>query len=202
MSVTFSMIDASGRIVGGREPSAEEPCMCAQDAPSWLAGVDGQGLDRPDLAAHAWADCARCQGTGVETVPGMDRLYLNLNNGNARALLALLGWAAAPSQIPLGEIRVGEPTGEFDLMGERALPDARRAVMVARATFDRRAGALVRESETLYGAPRVREDGAVDMRPRVMVGGLDAEGLRDRLESFAALVEEGATLGAVQVTWG
>jgi len=128
-------------------------------------------------------------------------LFLNLNNVNARALLALLGWAAAPSRIPLGEIRVGEPTGEFDLWGERTLPDARRAVMVARATFDRRVSALVREDDC--GAPRVREDGAVEMRPvRVQSFGLDAEGLRDRLESFAALVEEGGTLGAVKVTWG
>jgi hypothetical protein len=110
--------------------------------------------------------------------------HLNLCNSNALALLGLLGL-------------------DVDYCGSCSVADARRAVMRARATFDRKAGAFERPAVVTYGAPRVDADGAVELRPfRSASMGLDADGLRRRLEHFAKTVEVLAELGATHVCWG
>lgn len=65
----------------------------------------------------------------------------------------------------------------------RSLPivDARRAVMRARATFDRRAGAFAREE-------RVESSLSVDR-------------LADYIDRFVCIVEAYAALGATHVQW-
>jgi hypothetical protein len=106
------------------------------------------------------------------------------NAGNARALLGLLGLA------------------NEELCGEATLPELRRALLAARARFDRRAPEFVREERVEYGAPR-EVDGVVELRPlRLLEGGLDLAGIRTRLEELAEFVEAAAALGADAVSWG
>lgn len=106
-----------------------------------------------------------------------DADQLNWANGNAAVVFALLGLDAG------GEF--GGPIGTAPIWR------ARRAVMYARATFARRVPALEREPVVLEG------QGA-----RVYSCGLDAEGLRMRLEAFSAFVEAVAARGAVAIAWG
>lgn len=118
-------------------------------------------------------------------VPGWTFGGPNWNVGNARALLGLLGLDSE------------------DLCGEATLPELRRALLGARARFDRRAPAFVREERVEYGAPREDEDGVVEMRPlRLFEGGLDLAGIRRRLEELAEFVEAAAALGADLIAWG
>ncbi len=108
----------------------------------------------------------------------------NFSNTNARAVLDLLG-------LPFE-----------DGTGAAAISDVRRAIMRARATFEKRAPALVREDEVQYGRP-VDRGGVVELRPlRMLSFGLDAEGLRSRLELVAAYVERVAARGATHLSWG
>lgn len=98
--------------------------------------------------------------------------HLNLANGNAVSLLGLLG---------LGH----------ELQGEVSLPEARRAVIRARATFDRRAGGFTREP-------------ADSKRPghaRVIVAGIDTGYLDRRLADFERFILFVAEMGAVAVYW-
>ncbi len=113
-----------------------------------------------------------------------DPRHVNWSNGNARAMFALLC---------LGD----------ELYGEAALPDVRRAILRARATFDRRAPALVRPEEVGYGAPRENEDGAIELRPvRMWSAGLDVVGIRSRLDAFERCVDTLAGRGATHINWG
>jgi hypothetical protein len=117
-------------------------------------------------------------------VPGWPFGGPNWNVGNARALLGLLGLDSE------------------DLVGEAGLPELRRALLAARARFDRRAPAFVRPERVEFGAPRDL-DGVVELRPlRLLEGGLDLDGIRRRLRELADFVEAAADLGADAISWG
>lgn len=111
---------------------------------------------------------------------------LNLNNANGRAFIAFLGFD--PGEGPDGSVTVAE---------------MRRAIMVARATFERRVSDYTRETAVTYGAPRVNDDGTVELRPaRFIDCGIDQDYLARRLEQLATLVENLAANGATHITWG
>jgi len=115
-------------------------------------------------------------------------LWLNLANDNALAFLGLLG------------ITVSD---ESDLYGEMALAEVRRAIMVARATFERKAVNFTREDESDYGKPRDNGNGTIEMRPlRLHSKGLDTDRLARYLDRLAALTEALAAKGATHITWG
>ena len=115
-------------------------------------------------------------------------LWLNLANGNALAFLGLLG------------VNVAD---ESDMYGELTLAEVRRAIMVARATFERKAAGFTRDEESVYGKPRDNGDGTIEMRPlRVHSAGLDTDRLARYLDRLAALTEALAEKGATHITWG
>jgi hypothetical protein len=117
-----------------------------------------------------------------------DPRAFHLNVGNAAALWPLLG-------LPLED-------GQLVPVGEVSVPEARRAVMRARARFEHAASGLVRTAVVTYGAPRRGDDGVVELRPvRAVACGLDEEGLADRLERFSRFVEAVAERGATNIAW-
>lgn len=189
MSVTFYATDSEGRPVGGLDVELSG-CLCAQDAPSWAYPLPELTPElKAELRSHADPYCLRCAGTGLkrDEIPALE---LNLCNANARALLELLGGL-----------------GGSELGGTCPVPEARRAVMGARARFDRLAPELTREPEVLRSKRAVVEgdDGVarfVGGTERGVVGGLDEEGLRDRLERFARFVEQASDAGARSILWG
>lgn len=157
-----------------RVEATEEGCLCAQLAPGWCNGA------APELLAqHADPACARCHGTGVEIVSVDRNPSVNLSNGNAGALLRALGLH-----------------GDH---GTASLPEARRAVMRARA---RDLSALERPTE-VRRARSFASDGTIAELYRVQSVsiGLDATGLAERIEQFAAFVEASAALGARAIHW-
>ena len=114
-----------------------------------------------------------------------DPREMNLTSANFRAFAGLLG-------LPIDEA----------LCGELPLSDVRRAIMRARATFDRRAPAFAREERTTHGAPRRNDDGSIELRPlRTWEGGLSADRLAGYVDRFAVLVEAYAERGATHVRW-
>jgi hypothetical protein len=115
-----------------------------------------------------------------------DPRSVNLANTNARAFLTFLG---------LGD-------GE-DLYGSVPIPEVRRAIMRARATFHERAYSFVRGSEIVHGKPRVNDDGTVELRPmRVWVGGINEDYLMRQLDKLEVLVEALAERGATHLGRG
>jgi hypothetical protein len=115
-----------------------------------------------------------------------DPRNVNLANTNARAFLSFLG---------LGD-------GE-DLYGSVPIPEVRRAIMRARATFHQRAHAFVRRCEIVHASPRVNHDGTVELRPvRVHIAGIDEEYLMRQLDRLGVLVEALAGRGATHLGWG
>jgi hypothetical protein len=111
---------------------------------------------------------------------------INMASMNARAFLSFLG------------INSGE-----DLVGELPIPEVRRAIIKAKATFDSRASRFVRTQEVVHGAPRINDDGTVALRPiRVWVGGIDEEYLWRQLDRLGVLVEVLAAKRATHVRWG
>ena len=115
-----------------------------------------------------------------------DPRSMNLSSVNARTFLAFLG-------IDSGE----------DLYGELTIPDARRAIIRARATFDHRAHNFMRDQEVTHGAPRINDDGTVTLRPvRLWVGGIDEEYLARQLGRLEVLLEALAEKGATHLGWG
>lgn len=178
MSVTFQ-----SNVTSFETSTKAEPCLCAQGADGFFAMMRGEDSDeiRASLKADATPACPFCQGTGVEVLEQTDAPMLNLANDNAKRLLAVLG-------VP------------FDYAGEMAVADARRALMRARARVD--LTPFEREAETVYGAPRADEYGVVELRPlRLSAPALTADDLRDRVERFAAFVEESAARGATEIRW-
>ncbi len=118
-----------------------------------------------------------------------DPRSFHLNVGNAAALWPLLGLPLEDGHVPPG--------------GEVSIPEARRALMRARASFRRVAPTLVRTTEIEYGAPRAQEDGTVELRPLCGVSfGLDEDGIAARLDRLAQFVEAVAERGATHVAWG
>ena len=110
---------------------------------------------------------------------------MNLSNDNGKAFLRFLS------------INPGE-----DLCGQIGVPEARRAIMKARASFDRKAPTFTRAVVVEHGRPRQNEDGTIEMRPiRYISGGIDEGYLAERLERFAVLVEALAARGATSIEW-
>ncbi len=104
-----------------------------------------------------------------------DPNFLNLANGNARPFLLFLGL---------------DPGEHLD--GRASLPDARRAVMRARATFNRRVGGFTRE-----GLNRKHPG-----RCRLIEGGIDADYFWERLAMFERFLIAVAERGASSIYWG
>ncbi len=98
--------------------------------------------------------------------------FLNLNIGNAAALLGLL-------KLP------NEPCGEV------TMPEARRAIMQAKARFERVASDHTREGS----------DAQQPGRARFVRGSLDENGLRVRLERFEEFVNVMDRMGAERILW-
>ncbi|MEQ8721024.1 MAG: hypothetical protein RID81_07085 [Sandaracinaceae bacterium] len=166
--------------------------MCAQLAPTW--DLDLARADRADLAAHADPGCFMCGGTGLDVVSTTDpALEMGICYANARALLDVLGigWAEC---------------------GEVSMAGARRALMYARATFARRAPAIVAARtlgpfEAILGQGPARLDCTGDLPristgPTVLAGAFDASDLEARLDRFEALVLAAIDAGADRLTWG
>jgi len=162
----------------------ESPCLCVQNAESFIAAMSGDLSEpvRADLQANADPTCHICKGTGIEVNELDDRPEINWANDNARAILGALGVA-------------------FDECGDLSVADARRALMRARSRGD--LSPFTRPEEVVHGRPRANEDGSVELRPvRSWGGALNAAGIRDRVEQFARFVEESATRGATTILWG
>ena len=104
-----------------------------------------------------------------------DPLHLNKANGNARTFLAFLG------------IEPGD-----DLSGEVGLPEAHRAVMRARPTFERRVGGFTR------AASDTRRPG----RCRVVEGGIGEDDFARRLDSFERFFDPVVATWARSIWWG
>jgi hypothetical protein len=100
--------------------------------------------------------------------------YLNMASANARAFLLFLH--VEPGDEPSGEIPIHE---------------ARRAIIRARATFDRRVGSFVRESSD------TKRPGMV----RVVVGGIDDAWFERRLADFERFLVVVGDLGATMIWW-
>jgi hypothetical protein len=117
-----------------------------------------------------------------------DPRQLNWNVGNAAALWPLLGLPAHGGEVPQH--------------GEVPIPDARRALVRARALFDREAPRLARPAKLEHGGPRRREDGAIELRPlRAFSARLDVEGIARRVDAFARFVEAIGERGATHIAW-
>ena len=165
---------------------AQEPCLCAQGAERWSMDADfTDPAVLADLRANASATCPWCHGSGVDLAERSDRPELNLNEGNAVALLSALGLDCT----------------DDGLCGELGIPEARRAAW--RASARGNLEPFVREGKLHYGAPRKAADGTVELRPlRAVCCGLSAAELADRISRFAAFVEAAAARGATEIRWG
>lgn len=102
--------------------------------------------------------------------------HLAFNMGNASAVLGLLGLLTPPNDAQYGSC---------------TLPEARRAILQARARFDRNTGAFVREGSDTKRPGRVR----------VRMTGLDEDGLLLRLDAFEEFVNTMDRMGAERVRW-
>lgn len=113
-------------------------------------------------------------------VTTVDGPQLNWANDNAWRLLRALGLAA-------------------ETTGEATMPEARRAVMRARARTD--LSGFARAEERTYGQPCERE-GVVELRPVRSFGpALGEEDVRARIEQFARFVEAAEAAGATLIRW-
>lgn len=101
---------------------------------------------------------------------GDDELYFNLANVNARAFLGFLG------------IEQGQ-----ELYGNLPIPEMRRAIIYAKATFDRRVAEYTRPTEE---------------GDRWHCQGIGDEYFERRLTAFSEHVEALAEAGATEITWG
>jgi len=103
-----------------------------------------------------------------------DPAHLNLANENARCFLFFLG------------IEPGD-----DLTGEVGMPEARRAIMRAKATFDRMVGGFTREAN----------DTKRPGKARLISGGIDARYFERRLDDFERFLNVIAANGARAICW-
>jgi hypothetical protein len=113
-------------------------------------------------------------GTTVVALDLEDPAHLNLASGNARAFLLFLG--LEPGEEPSGEV---------------TLPEARRAVIRARATFHRHVGAFIREGSD------TRRPG----RCRVIASGIGPDYFAMRLDAFDSFLDVVAERGARSIWW-
>lgn len=192
MSVTFSAYRLTAAPSPRRirvNPGArvvDSACLCAQEAPSWDMYLEGSDLR--ELRAHASDACVLCDGTGVSPIEE-GGIEINLANLNARAFLELL-----------------DLDTEY-LVGEITIPEARRAIMGARARFAARAPGLAREGRELRSprGVRPRADGVLELtggRYQGTIGALDLEDLEGYLRRFSVFVEAAARARATAITWG
>lgn len=113
-------------------------------------------------------------------------ISLNWSNSNARAVLSVLG-------LPGYD--------EDTLAGEATIAECRRAVIRANATES--LDAYTRPDAVEYAPPREHERGVVELKPVRMVSfGLCEEGIRERVDAFAAFVEAAVSAGALVISWG
>jgi hypothetical protein len=103
-----------------------------------------------------------------------DPAHLNMASGNARTFLEFLG-------LEPGE----EPSGDC------TMPEARRAVIRAKATFERKVGSFTRE-----GSDTQRPG-----RARVVMGALGEDYFEHRLNNFERFLNAVAQQGAVSIYW-
>lgn len=113
-------------------------------------------------------------GTAI-TLDIDDATFLNMSNANARVFLAFLGV---------------EPGAH--LVGEITVPEARRAIIRARATFERRVGAYTRESSDTKRPGKVR----------VIEGGIADDYFERRLDDFESFLGVAVERGATSIWWG
>ena len=71
--------------------AADEPCLCAQMAPTFSDLFQRQSADWGSLQAYADPACKQCDGTGVERVERDERPQVNLANENAYIVAQALG---------------------------------------------------------------------------------------------------------------
>lgn len=100
--------------------------------------------------------------------------FISMSNANGRAFLEFLGIDPGP-----------EPAGEI------TMPEARRAVMRARATFERRAPQFTREES----------DTKRPGRARVIESGIDVEYFERRLNDFEKFLNAVAEHDAAFIYW-
>jgi len=145
------------------------------------------GIDNTRLEVTPYGACAaRVYLHDGPDADLTDPRSMNLANDNARAFLLFSG-------LDPGD----------DLCGEAPLPEVRRAIIRARATFRRRVAAFTRPQEVVYGRPRVGDDGAVELRPvRVWSAGIDEDYLARQLDRLEVLVAALAERGATPLGWG
>jgi hypothetical protein len=171
MSVTFSTDAVVSTFY------VKEACLCAQDAPNWSEAP-------PDvLRTHAEADCRYCGGSGLETVRRTDEPCLNVANGNARALLALLG------------------ADQGTLAGHVALSEMRQMVLGARTTLSGCPAAFTRPNEASRAARR-REDGVQEIVIRAWSCGLTEDRLHQYLDTLEQLIEYAEQRRGAHLRWG
>ncbi len=103
-----------------------------------------------------------------------DPASLNMASANARVVLGLLGLEAGD-----------EPSGAA------SMPEARRAVMLARATFERHADEFTRTGSDTKRPGRVR----------VVECGVDREYLARRIDDFERFLNVVVDKGAVSIYW-
>lgn len=173
MSITFYAAD-SEHVSMASTTDRMSACLCAQMAPCWEMYPAEDTWE--ELQRHARDDCPVCGGTGLEFESTPDDFF-NISNANARALLSLLAF-------------------EIEPCGTATLPDVRRGIMRARATFERRAGAA------LAIGPGMAEQAISALGARLVCPRVTTEDLRDRLERFAAFVERSSRIGATHIVWG
>ncbi len=160
--------------------------LSAERTPSVSVSFFGLDHTRQEVTPYGHCYPARIYLSDDSEGDLNDPRSMNLANDNARAFLGLLG---------LGT--------DCDLYGEVPLPEARRAIIRARATFHCRVGAFLREEAVVFGRPRVHDDGTVELRPvRVWIGGVDEDYLARQLDRLAVLVEALAERGATHLGWG
>lgn len=161
----------------------EAPCLCAQMADSFSAAFRSQWTEsvRQDLRENAESGCRFCGGSGVEKERHTDLPEMNLANLNALLLLEALGIEESFGSLPVHE--------------------ARRALMRAKSRSSLQP--FTRQDEVLYGRPQAKDNGVVELRPvRVRSMGVDENRMASYIERFSALVEESASRGATEITWG
>jgi hypothetical protein len=100
--------------------------------------------------------------------------HLNLSNENARALLLLLG--IDPARVARGEM---------------TLADARRALIFARATFERRVPQFTRSARDTKPPGKVR----------VIDAGITREYLARRLGDLERFLDLMSSMGATSIAW-
>lgn len=136
----------------------------------WCMSISFHGTKKDASARHGRTVVRLFYSDGEER-------YLNLANLNAAPFLRFLGLSS--DQDPY-------------LAGQADFPTVRRAIMKARASFDRKVDQFTRAEETVIG-----ENGCVSV-----TAGIDREYFARRLDDLSIFVEDLAREGADSLSWG